>query len=204
MVPERSRPLAPEQACEPDLAAGGRQQVFAADHEVDPLSVVVDGDGELIRPVAEPIADHDVAALLRRILFLGAEDFVDEPLDTGVHPYTPSDAVSERQSAIATLSGIPQLRCVARLAPPAFAKAAAGSRASRLDLFPRAITGIDEPLRGQYVDRFSIDRLALALSDDGEVGPVAEPIEIVEDAHFVLRTAALAIVVFDSQENFSA
>src|SRR5258708_29669062 len=74
MVAERRRPLAPEEAREADLAARGRQQILAADHEVDALAVVVDGGGELVGPVAEPIANQDVTALLGRILFLRAEN----------------------------------------------------------------------------------------------------------------------------------
>ena len=73
MVAERRRPLAAEQPRETDLTAGRRQQVLAADHQVDALAVVVDGGGELVGPVAEPIADQHVAALPRRILFLRSE-----------------------------------------------------------------------------------------------------------------------------------
>ena len=44
MVMERRRTRAAEQPRQPDLPAGRRQQVHAADHEIDALIEVVDRD----------------------------------------------------------------------------------------------------------------------------------------------------------------
>src|SRR5258708_5315376 len=151
MVAERRRPLAPEEAREADLAARGRQQILAADHEVDALAVVVDGGGELVGPVAEPFANQDVTALLGRILFLRAENLVDECFNSGIHPHPPPDAVSQRQAPLTAPAGVAQFR---------------RSEFDVLYLLPRAITRVDKPQRREDVHRFAIDRAALALADE--------------------------------------
>ena len=60
---KRRRFMTSEQAGELDLASGRFQQIVAPDHEGDTLPPVVDDRGELIRPVALPIADQQIAAL---------------------------------------------------------------------------------------------------------------------------------------------
>ena len=55
--------LAADQPGELNLAAGRIEQILAANDEVHVLQPVIDDDGELIRPVAMPIADEQIAAL---------------------------------------------------------------------------------------------------------------------------------------------
>ena len=98
--------LAAEQTRELDLPAGRGQQVDAANDQVDALPRVVHGDRELIRPVAEPVANQHVAALLCRRLLLPAEQRILERLDTGRQAHAPADTVRERQVAIAACARI--------------------------------------------------------------------------------------------------
>src|SRR6476659_10235371 len=51
MVEESCWTLTPEQPGEPDLAPGRRQQIDAADHQVDALAEIVHRHGELVGPV---------------------------------------------------------------------------------------------------------------------------------------------------------
>ena len=87
MMEDGGRRRAPEQAGEPELAAGGGEEILAADHEVDPLFPIVDGDGELIGPLAMAVAHEEIAALCHRVLGLWAEPQIIELLGgpTGHH-----------------------------------------------------------------------------------------------------------------------
>ena len=51
-----------------NLAPGGLEQVFAANHEIDVLQPVVDRHSKLIRPVSVAISYEQVSALRSRIL----------------------------------------------------------------------------------------------------------------------------------------
>jgi hypothetical protein len=87
-------------------------------------------------------------------------------------------------------------------------RGAIGARSSvldpRFDLLARAITRVYQTSPGEHVHSFPIDPDALALADEREVRPVAEPLEVFENAGLVLRTAALAIVVFDTEKHVCA
>src|SRR6185436_20493621 len=100
-MPEARRRFAPEQARQPNLASGGRQQILAANHVGDALQVIVDGHGVLIGPVAEAIAHQQIAALLARILFLRPEDFVEEALGTRLDDHAPADVAAEGDALVA-------------------------------------------------------------------------------------------------------
>jgi len=106
MVQERRRLLATEQSRNSDLAAGRREQVDSSDHVIDVLPPVIDRDGELIRPVAVPIAQEHVAALLLRILLLETEPFVYERLDTRIDPETPAVAVDQGKLLVPANPGV--------------------------------------------------------------------------------------------------
>ena len=58
VVQEGRGRFASEQPREADLASGRREQIFAADHQVDALAEVVHADRELVGPIAESIADQ--------------------------------------------------------------------------------------------------------------------------------------------------
>ena len=95
-VVEKERRLRPaEQPRQPDLAAGGPEQIASANDEIDPLPPVVDDDGELIGPVAAAIPYQQVAALRHRILRLRTEHSVVELLwliGGSVEPDAPANA----------------------------------------------------------------------------------------------------------------
>src|SRR6516162_4665798 len=104
MMQKRGRLLAPEQPREADLPAGRRKQILAANHEIDSLAEIVDGDRELIRPVAEAIADQDVSALRRGVQLPGSEAAIDELLDARIQPHAPAVAIDQRQPTAAAVS----------------------------------------------------------------------------------------------------
>src|SRR5688500_6062905 len=105
--PGRRRPSA--KSGEADLAAGRREQTRAANHEADLLLPVVHGDRELVRPVAVPIANQQIGALLRRFLDLRSKPCVHEFLDTRIHPNPPAIAVRQRDPEIAAPAWIAEL-----------------------------------------------------------------------------------------------
>ena len=147
MVEERGGRLASEQTRDADLPAGRREQILTANHQVDLLTEIVDGHGELIRPVAQTIADQYIAALQRRILLLQSQSLVDERLDPGIHAHAPADPVGDGQAAIATASIVSKFRDLASLEP----------RFSILDLFARAVAAVDKPLPRERRNGFLID-----------------------------------------------
>ena len=98
-----------EQPRELNLAAGRRQQIHAADDDIDVLTPVIDRDRELIGPVAEPIANQQVAALPGRRLRLSPEQRIVEHLDGVWQTDPPADTAGQRQAAIAAGTRIPQL-----------------------------------------------------------------------------------------------
>src|ERR1051326_5731739 len=92
MLEESRWILASEQPRDLDLAAGRREEVVAANDERHSLHEIVDGRGELIRPVAFAVADDDVAALRRRLLLLRTVPQIVESLDRVVEPHAQGDA----------------------------------------------------------------------------------------------------------------
>src|SRR6186713_1736654 len=70
----------------------------------------------------------------------------------------------------------------------------------RLDVFSRTVAAIDEGLSCQHGRGLAIDLIARALSYERNVGPIPEPVQVLEDARLVFRMTALAIVVLDPQE----
>ena len=82
MVHEGWRSLAAEEPRELDLSSRGFEQIDAADDEIHALAPVVHGDGKLVGPVAEPIANEEIATLVCGHLPLPAEQPVFELLDS--------------------------------------------------------------------------------------------------------------------------
>ena len=88
---------APEEPREAKLSTGGGEEILPPDHEIDPLFPVVDGDGELIGPLAEPVADEEVAALRHRVVGLRPEPQIIEPLrPIPRHADSASDLIPDR------------------------------------------------------------------------------------------------------------
>ena len=67
VVEEQGRRLAAQEAGEPQLHRGGVEEVAAADDQVDSVPHVVDDHAERIRPVADAVADEEIATR-RRLL----------------------------------------------------------------------------------------------------------------------------------------
>ena len=113
MVQKRGRVRPAEQAGQLDLAAGGRQQVDAADHQVHSLDEIVDRRGELIAPVAETVTHEQVAALVGRDLCLRPLEQVVEPLFPPGEAHT--DRAARRFGQLLGLAGAriaqPRSRC---------------------------------------------------------------------------------------------
>jgi D-aminopeptidase len=188
---------AAEQPRQPDLTAGRRKQILPADDEVDPLAPIVHGDGELIRPVAQPVADQHVAALCRRVLLLPAHHRIVKNLHPWQQSHAPTEPVAQGQMTIAAATRI------AKLGPDA---AGAG-----LDLASRAVARVDETAGAKNLDGFPVDGLAVALtavararpefSGGEDVRSEIQPVEVIENAGLIPGQAALAIVILDSQEH---
>src|SRR5262245_685354 len=74
----------PEQPREENLPPCGVEQIFTANYEIHVLEPVVDGDGELIRPIPVAISNQHVAALRARLLRLRAQPQIVESHDAVV------------------------------------------------------------------------------------------------------------------------
>jgi hypothetical protein len=103
------RVLAAEKSRDPDLAAGRCEEIDTADDVVDALPPIIDRDGELVGPVATPIAEEHVTALLLGILPLRPELVVVELLDARIHPQTPAVAIDQREALVSAQSRVSQL-----------------------------------------------------------------------------------------------
>jgi hypothetical protein len=69
---------------------------------------------------------------------------------------------------------------------------------------PRATARIDQSLRLQPRQRTRVELTTLTLSNQRSVSDKTKPREIVDDRLLESRTAALAIVIFDPQQNAAA
>ena len=130
-VMEKDRWLLPaEQPAQANLAAGGAQQVFAANDQVDFLLEVIHNHGEMIRPVTQAIAEQHVAALDGRLLHLLAENGVGESFLARIHSEPDPATRAGAQAAHATATSIPRLdvRRVSDLERDLFSRAVAGEQ----------------------------------------------------------------------------
>ncbi|MCL4684991.1 hypothetical protein KJ059_09605 [Myxococcota bacterium] len=191
-----------EPAREPDLTPGRRQQIEPADHQRDVLFEIVDRHGELVAPVAAPVADQRIAALLPRHLRLAAQQSVGEGFRTGGHPKPPADAVAEREAAVPAMTRVAEF---------------AGGRPRELgsrrrgDVSARAVAAEQQASLRQLGGRRAIGGVAVGLASRArplailrgreDVRLEAEPVEILEQRLLVARLATLAIVVLDAQQH---
>src|SRR5436305_15105812 len=95
----RSRPS--EQPRELNLSAGRRQEIFAADDERHTLVEVIHRNGELVGPVAESVADQQVAARVEGPLFLRSQRHIIESLDGRFDPDAHAESSTEREMSFA-------------------------------------------------------------------------------------------------------
>src|SRR5687767_9772208 len=95
-MPEPRRRCATDEPGEAKLTSRRIEQIDTANDVGDPLRVIVDRDGELIGPVTEAVAHQHVPALPAWILFLRAQQFVEEALGAGIHAHAPTDAIGYR------------------------------------------------------------------------------------------------------------
>lgn len=130
---------------------------------------------------------------------LQAEHQIFEFLKAWLHADTPAIAIDQRQLPRATPIRVPQL---GRLATAARHRSQGASA---------AIARIHETHLAQFVQRVEVEPLPISLPAEAcpgtkriggiDIWPKTEPVEIVEDARFILRPAALAIVILDAQED---
>jgi hypothetical protein len=197
VVQEARRFVSTEEARQPDLTAGRLEQIDASNDEVDVLEPVVDGDGELVGPVSEPIAYQHVSALRRRFLALRPESEVVEALDSIIHAQAPAESRGDRLAAFPAPSNVNRF--------PSW-------RPWRgRQLRSRAAAAEEEPLSLESLRRRLVDPSAIALSPvartraiggGGEdVGAEPEPIEIVEYRRFERLSAPLAVVILDPEQD---
>src|SRR3954447_18278741 len=108
---KKSRRLAAAQhPGELNLAASRRQQVIAADDEIDALFHVVHRHRELEAPVPVSILAEHVAALFERTLLLDAVPQIDEPFDRRGETHTQGASFHPLEASVCASAGVPQLR----------------------------------------------------------------------------------------------
>ena len=188
---EAWRRRATEQPCEAQLARSGREEVFAANHEVHALIEVVHDDGELIRPVTEAVAHQQVAALRGGRLMHGTEALVDECFLAVVHADATGGRRVGRKRARPAASGVSR-----------FLAEAAG--VVRLEIAAGTIARIGESGRAQLLQRGCVALAALALPRCDRIGHESEPVEILDDRVGVFVAASRAIVIFEAEDDPAA
>src|SRR5688572_11724479 len=190
MMEKLRRFLAAEKPRELNLAAGGRQEVVAANHQRHALDSVVHGDRELIGPVAIAVADEQIAALLGGPLLQRSMTEIVEELDRWLEP----DTKAETALLLQVLQG-----AGARISEFAL------RRQRRRDITPRALTRVDQTARPKRLERVLVSRLSIALAPGTRarskclgrriVRDEPEPVQVVENRALEFRTAPLPIVV---------
>ena len=145
----------------------------------DALKPVVDGNCELIRPVASSVAKQQVPALLGRPLLLRPQAKIVELLCRGVETKAESKTRGSHQALVA-----------------------AGSRiALSTDFRSRTRAGVDQAPAAQGLQVSVVKLASLALANEETVGRKPEPLEIFENGALELRSAAGTVVVFDAQQH---
>src|SRR5688572_26160143 len=174
-MPEPRRRCATDEPGQAKLTSRRIEQIDTANDVGYPLRVIVDGHGELIGPVTEAVAHQHVPTLPAGVLFLRAQQFVEEALGAGIHAHAPTDTLSQWNVAVP-----------------------AGARIHiAWNVGPSARAAEHQLTIDQRLQRLAVDRVALALPDHGAVGREAEPRQVFEDRGLVFRPRALPIVVFD-------
>src|SRR5262249_40320336 len=88
MMQVQRRGGATKQSRETNLTTGAREEILTTNDNIHTLCDVIDDDRKLIPPAAGAIAHKHIAALLRRILFLRTERYIDELLAARVDANT--------------------------------------------------------------------------------------------------------------------
>ena len=149
---EPRRHRSPQQPPEPELDRGGVEQVAAADHQVDAVARVVHDHAERVRPVADAVADQQVAVAGRLVGHRPRQQ---------VHP-----------AFRARPDGHPQARAPVLGERPVPAPARAPDPAPRPPVLglpgrerrPRAVAGVDEALLAEPRQRRLVDRPRIGLA----------------------------------------
>ena len=100
----RLRPA--EQPRELDLTSCGIKQIFASNDVGDALQPVIDHSRKVVRPVATSIAQKEIAALIRRTLFLRSQAEVVKTLHGGSELHTNAGTRCFGQSLVRARSRI--------------------------------------------------------------------------------------------------
>jgi len=149
------------------------------------LAHVVDGDRELIRPVAIPILQEQIAALQRGSLFNAPKQQIVEHLRSLVQDDTNAAPGDRIEPALATTAGIP----------------------FTADVLARALARVDVRDASKSRQRLLVGGGIIALTlhrTPSLVRGESEPVEIVDKRRFVRSPAADAIVILDPQPHTSA
>jgi len=95
-----------EQPRELDLTSCRIEQIFASNDVGDALQPVIDHSRKVIGPVATPIAQQEIAALIGRALFLRSQSKVVKALDGGYESDTNAGTWCFGQSLVRARSRI--------------------------------------------------------------------------------------------------
>ena len=186
------------------MERGRGPEIVPPDHMADPLRGIVVDHGEVIGRIAGVLADEDRIA--------GVADQVRAIDDMLAGMERPGLAEGQRRGAVERAGEVE----AQRVARPSVrhGAAAAGARidqplASRAcpglgDGAAGAAAGIEQPARRQPVRGGEIGRAVLGLPPHRPVPTDPEPAQVLEEARLVLRAAAGAVGVLDSDEERAA
>jgi hypothetical protein len=84
---EQRRIGPPEQTGQTELSPGGSQQITSSNDQIYVLACVIHHDGEVVGPIAQPVSQEEITALLRGLLRLGTQEPIYECLRPGLDRY---------------------------------------------------------------------------------------------------------------------
>lgn len=109
MMDEARHLSAPEQGGKSHLSPCAGEEILTADDGIHSEEEIIHGDGELIGPLAEPITDQQVTALLSGLLCDLSEAKIGEALDAGLHHNAPSGVALAVTRGVTTGAGVAEL-----------------------------------------------------------------------------------------------
>jgi hypothetical protein len=186
-----------EQLLQVDLAGRRGEEVVAADDLVDPLSGIVDDDGEVVGGDTVVAPQHHV---------------VDHPRDGPVHPIGEDDLLAvgaqpQRRAAARVLPGSPRTcrQTATRAGVRAWrsVRSVRGGRDLVADLPTRAEAFVDEAARCELVDRSVVPVETVALADHVAVPVDAECGEIAQLGCLDVHAGLLSIEVLHAYDEAS-
>lgn len=167
------------------LSSCGRDEIFAANDVGNPLHQVVDGNRELVGPVAVAVAQQQIATLTGGFVLDQTQEKIVERLHTFAELNTQAPA---RRLCQRTIPAKPIVTFPG-------------------NMFTRAFARVDVMRTAELFERLPIHVITIALPQQWVqtvIGHEAKPLQVLENARLVFGPAADSIVILHTQQHAAA